>query len=82
MTAVADDRRQWLCERAAREVAKTVADTKTCWGGGWFAITSDMRRGEVALRMLGVLCDIGLTDPAEVGVYAVAIANEVMRAKL
>lgn len=79
---IAEERRQWLLDRAAREVVKTVEQTKTCWGGGWFAITSDMRRGEIAIRMLGTLCDIGLSDPAEVGVYAVAIANEVMRAKL
>lgn len=79
---VTDERREWLLARAAREVAKTAESTKLVWGGGWRAITTDMRRGEVAIRCLGDLCDIGLTDQAEVGVYAVALANEIMRVKL
>lgn len=75
-------RAKWLRDRAAQKVAKTVESTKVAWGGGWLAITANMRRGEIATRCLGDLCDIGLADDAEIGVYAKVMANEIMRVKL
>lgn len=81
MSNITDERRQWIRERASKDVAKTLASTAACWGGGWHAITEDHRRGELAWRLMASVEEIGMSTE-EMGVYCIALTRECLRVKL
>jgi hypothetical protein len=80
-TQVTDDARKYREDRANRVVANAVKDCKRRWGGGWYLVSEEIRRGAVCREVLSQMTVIETESP-EVAVFCVAVASAAMRVEL